>query len=480
MARQKPPSFLFNSTKSSCWLALILLLAFVLRLAYALPQNPVVPYDQAGGDTGWYLDHGLKLWQGTVTGPPPSAPLYLLFAGLWQTLLPGAGAVIVMRLSQVVMGTTTVYFAYRLARVLSGDERAGLLAAGALAVAPVFIIETALILTETLYIFLVIGALTAYVEMTAAANQASISPTAALLPPPDHVGTRHASSEGSGGEVRLPRIILVALTLGLATMTRAVLLLFPLGLALHLLLVYGWRRGLKSAAVLLTVYALVTSIWTIYNLVRWDIPVIGAQGLSAFLLIGATEWQPPDQMDRTLAQGNAGQLPTNPGEQQSVYANAAAQAIGDDPLGWIARRFTRLAGAYLQPHGTTFFPGESLKDLTARWLGTDRTPGGLLRLSQGDQFWPKLAIYLFHYTSLLAGVVGLWLTRRNWRVALPLAGFILYTTLIHLLLDALPRYLFPLSVIWWVFAGVALVAAWDRLRHSNRLRLSPAQEQGAS
>jgi hypothetical protein len=364
----------------------------------------------------------------------------LLWAGFWQTLLPGAGAVIAMRLSQVIMATATCWFAYILGTALIDDDRAGLVAAGALAVAPVFVLETAQLLTETLYIFLVAGSLTAYVEMVKS---------------PDETTRRYA------------RVNLISLTLALATMTRAVLLLFPLGLAIHLLLVYGWRRGLKYAALLLTIYVLVTSIWTIYNEERWHTPVIGAQGLSAFLLIGATEWTSPQQMDQTLAQQAGGQLSTQVGEQQEVYADAAARAIGSDLPGWIARRFSKLAAAYLQPHGTTFFHGESLKSLALDWVKHDRTPAGLLRLTQADEFWPKLSMYLFHYTSLLAGIVGLWITRRKWRVALPLSGFILYTTLVHLFLEAIPRYLFPLSVFWWVFAAVTLVVVWDRIRHAQ-------------
>jgi 4-amino-4-deoxy-L-arabinose transferase-like glycosyltransferase len=445
MQLQTPNHKLYTSSNNPRWLLLILAVALVLRLVWSLAQDPLAPYDSTGGDTWWYLDHGLKLFHNTVNGPPQSAPLYLLFAGFLQTFLPGAGAVLAIRISQALMSTATCWFAYRIARTLADDERAGLVAAGALAIAPIFILESAQILTETLYVFFVAGGLMLYVEMVKS---------------PDQTANNYR------------RILLVSLMLALATMTRAVLLLFPLGLAIHLLMVYGWRRGLKYAAALLIVYALVTSIWSIYNLVRWNTRVIGAQGLSAFFFIGATEWTSPREVDQVLEQQADGQLSTQVEDQQEVYADAAAQAIGADPLGWIGRRFTKLAGAYLQPHGTIFFPGESLKDLAVNWLKTDRTPAGLLRLTQAEQFWPKLSIYIFHYTSLLAGVIGLWITRRKWRVALPLSGFILYTTLLHLLLEALPRYLFPLSVVWWVFAAVALVAAWDRLRSRNRLPLN--------
>jgi 4-amino-4-deoxy-L-arabinose transferase-like glycosyltransferase len=443
MSAQNPIQSVQRSFTHHRWLALILVLAFILRLVYAVSQDMLAPYSLlTGGDTWWYFDHGYKLVQGTITGAPPSAPLYLIAAGGAQQVFgPGSGgAVLALRLMQVFMGTATCYFAYRMATLI-GADRAGLLAAGVLAVSPTFIIEAAQLLTETLYIFLLSGGLLAYLELI-----------------------RRGSKQGYSG------VVLVALLLALATMTRAVLLLFPLGLAVHLLLVYGWRRGLKWALVLLTVYTMVCSIWTIYNQVRWNIRVIGAQGLSAFLFIGAEGWQPPDQIDEALAESAGGQLPTDPKDQQEIYQNAAATSILSDVPGWITHRVSELLAAYAQPHGTTFFPGESLKDLTLNWWSHDRTISGLLRLTAGEQFWPKLAIYIFYYVGLLAGLVGLWVTRRNSRFTLPLAGFIVYTTLIHLLLDALPRYLFPLTMIWWIFASTALLAAWDRIRvKANRV-----------
>ena len=124
-----------------------------------------------------------------------------------------------------------------------------------------------------------------------------------------------------------------------------------------------------------------------------------------------------------------------------------------DPLGWIRRRLTELAEAYLQPHGTTFFPGKSLRELAVGWLNGTRS---FAELVQGDAFWSKLALYLFHYVGLLAGLVGMWRYRHRWRVGLPMLGFIAYLTLVHLFLYALPRYLFPAEIFWWVFAAAAL------------------------
>lgn len=428
------------------WLLMaILATALALRLAHALPQDHLVVYEQAGGDSWWYLEYGRLLVVSQEPTSPPSGPLYLLFVGLPQHLLPPAAAVMAVRVLQAFIGAATCYVVYRLALAVSRDARAGLIAAGALAIAPSFVIEPSLILTETLYMFLLATGLWVYLRgcgLELPANRAN--PRALAL---------------AGG------------LLGLAALTRAALLLFPLGLALHLLLLFGWRRGLRPAALLLAVYILVVSTWTVYNLARWNRVVIGAQGLAAFLYLGAQDggWSGPEATDQSLAQqaGVEDNFPTEPDEQQALYREAAARIIMSDPLGYVQKRVQELAAAYLQPHGTLFYGGPSLRELAADWLGSDRTPAGLLRLAQTESFWPKLAVYGFHYAGLLLGLAGLWLTRRAWRAALPLAGFILYTTLVHLALDAIPRYIFPTMPVWWIFAGIALAQLWDAVRRER-------------
>ena len=299
------------------------------------------------------------------------------------------------------------------------------------AVSPVFVLEPAQIATETLYIFLLAAGLTLYLERVILAES----------------GQRGA-------------LVLTGLVLGTATLTRAVLLLFPLGLALHLLLVYGWRRGLRWSLILLLAYSVVVSSWTVYNLARWDRLVIAGEGFAAFFYIGATDagWQGGAAVDESLNTD----LPTETDDQQDIYRDQAGAIISGDPLGYVSRRVGELASAYLLPHGTLLFSGDSLRELLQNWLRTDRSLTGLMALTQADAFWPKLALYLFHFTGMLAGLAGMVLTRQRWRVTLPLIGFILYTTLIHLVLTALPRYIFPTALFWWVFAGVTLIVVLSR------------------
>jgi 4-amino-4-deoxy-L-arabinose transferase-like glycosyltransferase len=431
-------------------LLMILTLALGLRLAFALAQDPLRPYEATGGDSRLYLQIGQYLMSGYDYSRVsiPMAPVYLVLNGLAQILFSPAGAIIVLRLLQAIMGTATCYFAYRLARLLSRDERAGLIAAGVVALSPVFIIESAQILTETLYIFLVTSGLWLYAELI------------------ERVPKR-----------RWLWLTSVGLLLGLATLTRAVLLAFPVGLVIHLLLVYGWRGGLKRGAVLVVAYSLTVSTWTVWNLVKWNRFVVGAEGLSAFIFIGAVGWKDPAQLDKQLPVDIPPEIkPDGTFRIHSEdYLAGAGKVIGGNPLGWAGRRVNELINAYLQPHGTTFYSGVSLKDLAAGWLRNDRTPAGLLRLTQADSFWPKLVLYMLHFTALFAGMIGLWLSRRQWRLALPLAGFILYTTLVHLALQAIPRYIFPTEVFWWAFAGVALAAAWRWATHRRKVTTQQAQ-----
>jgi Dolichyl-phosphate-mannose-protein mannosyltransferase len=473
------------------WLTSILVLALALRVIYGLSQDHAEPYGNTGGDSTWYLANGYALATGFERGNLegygagqypislqnlPTPPLYLLMIGSAQRIFAHETAIIAIRLMQAIMSAATCYFAYRLAATIANDEGAGLITANVLAISPAFVMESAQIATETLYIFLVAGGLWLYVRH----NCISLEQCDSLTPPPNPLPASQREGQpqfqvplhamgrdlGRGYMIQnIGRLIFVGIILGLATLTRAVLLLFPLGLALHLLMVYGLRKGLRQALILLIVYALTVSTWTVYNLLRWDRWVIAGEGFAAFLYIGASDagWQGPAAVDQSLGEN----LPDDPADQQERYTEGAQQIISRDPLGYVRRRVSELVEAYLQPHGTLFFSGESLRELALGWLRDDRSISGLFEITRGEAFWPKLSLYIFHYVGFIAGLIGMWLSRRQWRVTLPLIGFIAYTTLIHLVLTALPRYLFPNDVFWWIFAGVALWSAMKNIRIST-------------
>lgn len=441
-------------------ITIILLIAPLLRLTYVLAQDHTAPFDRAGGsDTWWYLEYGYRQVVDVQMEPLSTAPLYVLLVGGVRLLLqpasdevvtlvapPGGGldvvsvpgvaapaAVIAIRVLQALLSTAVVYFVYRTARALADDERVGLVAAAVMAGSVAMLVSAAEIQTETLYLFFLTAALMLYTELSAGA----FTPKRPLL-----------WFAVCGG------------LFGLATLTRAVLLLYPLGLLLHALLL-RWRGNttqitVRGVALLLAVYIAVGSVWTGYYALRWGEFVVGAKGMTAFFYLGTQgSAPPPEVIDEAL--GATSDDPINDAD----FAAGAAQTIASAPLDYAARRAGNLLAAYAQPYGTANFPGESLRALVFNWLHDDGSPAGFVHVVRGDAFLPKLLLYLVHYGGLVLGLIGMWLCRARWRVALPLLGFVLYVTLLHLVLLALPRYLFPLLPVWWCFGAVAAVRMWD-------------------
>jgi 4-amino-4-deoxy-L-arabinose transferase-like glycosyltransferase len=408
-------------------LFVLLLLALLLRLGYIFSQDPQSAYG-GGGDSALYLQIGRDLLKNPNPTevvyrfiPIPVAPLYLIVVGLPQQVLSPEMAVRTIQILQAILGLATCYFAYRIGRRLSQDERVGLLACAALAMAPSFVMEAALVLTESAYIFLVMAALFLYVDVYL--------------------------SEKSNRLRAFLLILLIGVLLGLATLTRAVLMLFPFGLAIHMFLI---KRRAEIVAVLAS-FIFITLSWTAYTSLYYDWTAIVSNQFFPAFWRGAVEGDSsPSQNDEML------------GEQS--HEEQAAVVIASDPLAYIRRRIVELVEAYLQPHGTIRLGGESLKAMAMHWLHDSFSLDGFLKLINGQGFWPKLLIYLFHMVGLLGGLWGMWLSKEDWRLTLPLIGFIVYTSLLHLLILALPRYLFPTFPIYWIFAALGLVWTWDKLK----------------
>ncbi len=429
-------------------LIIILTLALILRLAHVL-SYPFDP-DVSGSDYSWYAREGQALiTTGRTDGPPPTGPLFLLISGYAGKLGPAIFPDVpdssqpVIRLLGAILGTLTVLMIYRIGRA-AWSEGAGLLAAALLAVNPAFIVEAGNLTTETTAIFLLTWALALWLERAAHPDWRLMLATGALL--------------------------------ALGALTRAVQLAIPALLIVDLALRHGLRRAAGYGATLVLAFFLTISPWTIYNLVVWDRLTLTGEGLTAMLYIGATGWQAPDQVDAALGVDPAAD---DPAIRQQAYLDGFRQAVFGDPLGYAAKRISELLGALLQPHNTNFYPGPSLKALALDWLRADRSPGGLLRLTGAEQFWPKLLLYLFHYAGLLLGMIGLALNLRRWRALWPLYGLFLYFLSIHLALSAIPRYLFPLEAFWWLFGAATLSATFSRRNdRTNRRNLASAAHPG--
>ena len=450
----------------------ILLMGFLLRVAYALDQPTLVQFTgETGGDSSGYLVNGAGFFSGKehgyIRGLPfyisnlKPAPLYILFVGFFQVFLPDHETIIAIRLFQCLASIATVYLAFRLATIVAGNTSAGITTAALAALHPALVVEPAQISTETIYIFFVALGLWLYVEYAAG-----------LTP-----GWR-LHRLGPGGMLALS-----AAAFALATLTRGVAALFPIVLALHHFwlgrrqIVPGWRR---RCLLLLIVYAAIVSTWTIYNLANWNRFVVVSDQLMGALWRGAESRDgTPQQNDALLLEGVVVDTPPDCvvdckfEHATETYVRKIGAIVGADPAGYLALRFSELAYSILQPYGTAPFGDVSIVAAARQWLLEDRSLHGFAQVLQIEGFAIKLAFWLFHYIGIGFGLAGMVWSRKRWITAAPLAGFAAYTIAVHFFLLALPRYLFPIELVWLVFAGVALAESnrrWQRRRGAGVTR----------
>lgn len=402
-------------------LVLVLVAALTLRLGYVVAVAP-----EPRADALWYLQQGWAIRHGALARPLTTVgPLYpLALAGGWL-LVPGSaepvtGATVppryllTVRLVQVAMSVLTVALGYALGRRLGGGHRAAMATAVALALGPAFVKEPAFLLTETLFICLLVLGVWVYLEA-----QRTLGITA---------------------------LVASGLLLAAAAMTRPVLLAFPLLLALHLGLVHGLRRGGPAAAALLAAFLLALAPWALYLYRETGRAIPAGAGANLWIgaIPGAGAWLGAARLDAMRAQF------TGPADD---YAGETGRIIRRDPVGWAGQRARKLLEALAKPHGAY---SVAAWPLLRTWGREDRSGRGLWEVLAAPGMANKAAVYLWHYAALALAVVGAGRCRRRWRTAIVIVAVIGYFLAVHSVLFVIPRYLFPLEVFLWVLAGQAL------------------------
>jgi 4-amino-4-deoxy-L-arabinose transferase-like glycosyltransferase len=314
-----------------------------------------------------------------------------------------------------------VWLAYRLARRLTHDPRAAMVAAVGLGIGPAFVTEPFNILTETL--FMVCLTLGIWLHANEQEKMSNRGP------------------------------ILIGFVFALATLTRPILLFFPVLLAAHLAIVQGRRVGVRRGAVMLAAFVLTLLPWNLYLLSTTGTPL--PSGFASNLWIGATgsgQWEGHEALDRRRRDFRAG---------DEDYLSEALGPIARNPLPWLRLRGLRLAGAILQPHGTVNLTGPSIKQIAARWWREDGSFGGLAAIRHSPWFWLKLSIHLFHFSALAFSLVGAAVVLSRWRRYFALCAIIVYLLGAYGILTVTPRYLFPAQVFIWILAAVGLCRVWN-------------------
>ncbi len=407
----------------------VVCLALAIRLWWVLAVNPSP--DIAGGDGPFYLKMGrVILEQGlttAITMMGTSGPLYPLFFASLYTVLPEDAILQAARVAQAAMDALMCGLAFDLGRRMF-EARVGLIAGLAIALDLRFITQAGAINTETLFTLLLVSSVWMFVLAHAAKND-----------------RRKWAGYGVANALFL-----------LTTFTRAIAIGLPVLFAGLALLPKPTPAQLKRAALVVGAGVLVIGGLTAWTYATTGRIVVISSGLDIQFWMGSRldgQWHGAQAYEEERAYLLA-EDPENP-----PYLRDAFQTIARDPVAYVVLLFRKAAAAYLQPHGTTAFPGESLKDLAVAALRGQITIADLIN---GEAFWPKLVIYIFHYLGLLGGLIGLWLVRRDWLKVLPLALPVIYFTVVYTPLVIIPRYVFPTTPFFMILAAFAGAGVFSR------------------
>lgn len=439
----------------------LLALALLIRLFVAVVVFADAPPES---DQAFYLETGQQLWRfgiypeslvpgydkaTEISSVGPGYPVFVaLFVPQTSTSInnqrlsatsprsPEAlrTEITVIRVAQALLDSASALLVYWIAGSLF-DLRVARLALLAQALDLRYVFQAGFILTETLYIFLILSAMWAYLR---------------------------GLSRG-----RMLDFALAGLALAWAALVRPTALLFPLGLLLHAILA-GRKQALRAGAILLVSYSLLVVPYIIRSsLVVGSFVPISSTGATHLWLASEAEGQ--EIGAATFATQRAEAMgtpePTEGDFTSDVYVGAATANVFEQGLNYLFRIGWDTLTSLLQPYGTGFLaPATELgvRDLLLAALRGERRWGEVI---SAPALARRLWIYALHYWGLIFGTAGSLMALRERRIeSWVLPGWIVYTVLVSAFLLIEPRYLFPMSFALSILAAYASLKGWEWFR----------------
>lgn len=417
------PDSLTRRQRIALWA--ILAVASIARLGYAgLWRQRALSWDSAGYDEAArrLLERGYFAYGSGVLGAHSNAftmPGYTYFlAAVYAVFGRGDSGLLAARVIQALAGVAVVVLVFLIGRRVAGNT-AGLVAAGLAAVYPALIIMSGDIMTEAVYVLLLM--LEVWVALNCVDN-----PNAA-------------------------NFLLLGLLAGLGALVRPVGILWAAAPVVILLV----RRSASLAklarwgAVTAGVAMLVMSPWWIRN---WTIyhEFVPFNTSSANPLLVSSYWpDPPPPVASVWPYAVSDNEKAMNAQWQRLALARLGSRLEADPLGFAVNRAVMGFESAVEP-GTV---------VAVRW----RPPNWAERLADliSQIMQPLLVI--------LAGI-GIWVRRRSMQVLL-LASLPLYVTAMGLITLGLPRYVLPATPVGCVLAALGILWIAERvsvLRSSTR------------
>ncbi len=407
--------------------------AVLTRIVYLLQIRASPLFDYLHLDPLYYVEWGRRVAGGAWLGDQvfEQSPLYPYLLGAFFSLFgDGEGGLLLLRLLQLAAGVAGCVGIQLLARQ-AFDARVGLVAGLLAAAYGPFLFYEAMVMKSFLTYLLSTLALWALLRYRGA---------------------------GRGW------LLLCGVAVGLTALVRANALLLAPVLALWVL--WRWRRrgmrqvlGLAALLLLGTLLALLPA--TAHNLAVSGEWVLITSGAGEVFYIGnhpgangaylpppfvrpSPAWEHEDfRAEASRRSGTA----MSRAQASRYWFRQGLEAIRSDPGRWVRLELRKLALFW----NARELPDNYSYDLFARHAG-------LLRLALS-----------FGWIAPL-GLVGMLLTWRRWREVLPLYLLLLVHLLGVLLFFNFSRFRLPAVPVLLVFAGAALVSAWDGWRQGRPLR----------
>jgi len=424
------------------WLTAILVVALIVRIAWVATVQPD-PRDGRFDDTVWYYGTAQHLLDGDgyvfpgdafcELGPgigcdehPPTAlwaPGYsAVLAAMFA--LPGDD-IAAARALNVVAGLALVLGVYYLGRRLF-DARAGLIAAGIVALFPSLAFFSSLVLTETLFAALAVGLLCLAAAWTL-----------------DHNGT-------------LLRALCLGLAAGVVAMVRPEGIVFAGIIVVTWIAVYrSWRTELPYAAALAAGILVFVIPWTVRNAVQLDAPVAGTTGLGLVLIQAhhpAADAYPEFFIASELTDRFADvERPEKELRINNTGVRESIEYAVEHPwreLGLVPDRF---AAFYRGDRGAIVWnqveDGGDRKALSSDWA----------------ERWGVLSdVYYYAVLAIAVLALPLWVRRSGAKHLLIWGPLAAYSAMWAFLFVGEPRYHLPVLPLFAVLAGIGLAALWQR------------------
>jgi 4-amino-4-deoxy-L-arabinose transferase-like glycosyltransferase len=407
-----PDVKIFLSRIESKIVLVIFFLAFVVRALYAGSRL------WWAGDSSWYLGvakniafhHSFELTTGIPTALRP--PFYpLLIAAFWWTDKAPITAVILV---QSICGAATVVLVYLIAKDHFSHRVAVIAALGA-AFAPMTVHYTAVILSETVFTFLLVLGIFFWER-------------------------NHGPAAG--------------IAFGLAALTRTIVIPFAGCLAL-LTLLPRWRNQRRLYLLIFVITMGIASIWIVRNAIVFrKFILVQSTGYGLSFFVGSIETQMYGDEVWTKVLNELASAKENTQDETSVdrtYMIRAFERIESDPPQYLRTRLRQYPRLFL--HSGDYLLGSS-----------NITFGEALHERKALVVIFKVSFILGNIAIFLLAIYGIFLERRRFVLLSHIILFPLFLCLIHLPMWIESRYSLPMMPLVLILAARGIEGLQNRAR----------------